>query len=548
MTGKLFVINLKALASNIIKPGKKKLSIGRMLFIVFLLCYVIASVLFVLASLFNALLEPFYSAGIGWMYFVFLAIIVFGLCVINVIFTAPAQLFNSKDNELLFSMPVKPSSILISRLLAILTFEYVFALMVALPALAVWISGGYAKPAGVLFFITGVILLPLMAMAIALVLAWLLAAVTARLKHKNIITLTLSIGFLLVYFYIAFNFQKYLGELVSRGMELAQAFKRALPPFYAFGVSAQQGSAVNALVFALWALLPFAAAVFLLSVNYRRILITNRGNAAAVKTVYKAKKEKAGSVKAGSAFSALVRKETAHYWNSPVVILNSSIGSLFMLVLSVLVIVRRQDILSAIDQLNMSGSPAEGELTISSFTTAVCAVVLLLLNTFNIRSASLISLEGSSLWIVKSIPVPVKTVLQSKICVHLLISSIPCLIASVCTAAVFASGASDWLIIILLPQVFCVFMAAGGLALNLCFPKLDWTNEIQAVKQGLSAIIAIFAGDGIVIALTLVYVFLLSSAVSLTAFLWLCVLLIAAGAAALYMWLLRSGVKKFEQL
>jgi hypothetical protein len=65
-------------------------------------------------------------------------------------------------------------------------------------------------------------------------------ALTSRLRHKNIITLALSVGFLLGYLYISANIQAYLGELVHNGTELAEAFRRAMPPFYAFSKSGQR--------------------------------------------------------------------------------------------------------------------------------------------------------------------------------------------------------------------------------------------------------------------------------------------------------------------
>jgi len=532
MIRKLFFLNLKALGAHYFRTGKKKAGIGKKILFVLLALYIAAAFFFMFFGLFISLREPFFSAGIGWMYFAFLGLAAFGLSMVGSIFTASAQLFGAKDNELLLSMPIKPSEILLSRIFVLLAFEYAFTLIIALPAFLIWIDGGYANPVGILFFVIGVILLPLMAMAFSLLFAWLLGVATSRLRRKNILVLGLSVGFLAAYFYMMSNIQRYMNDLVSRGEELAQAYRRALPPLYAFGRSIADGSVGDGLKFILWAIVPFAAAVILLSVNYRKLLITNRG---AAKTVYKEK-----AAKVGSAFSALVRKELAHYWSKPAVILNSSLGSLAMLALSVVVIVKRADILIYVEQF----IPLLGNLP----TAALGAVILVFLNTTDNISSSLISLEGKNLWITKSIPVPPKTVIQSKVCTHLLISGLPCLIASLCAAAVFAGNAADWLIIILLPGAACVLIAVGGLAINLLFPKLDWMNEIHVVKQGLSAMVAMFGSMVIILAAGLAYAFLLNTFLSLTAFLWLFALLSAVIAFITYAWLLTSGVRKFEQL
>jgi ABC-2 type transport system permease protein len=113
---------------------------------------------------------------------------------------------------------------------------------------------------------------------------------------------------------------------------------------------------------------------------------------------------------------------------------------------------------------------------------------------------------------------------------------------------VFTGSILDGMILILLPQAACVLIAVGGLAINLHFPKLDWTNEIYVVKQGLSAMLAMFGGMGAIAGLGLAYVFLLNTIVSLTVFLWLCTVLFAVAALLIYTWLITSGEKKFSVL
>jgi len=532
MIRKLFLVNLKSLGANYFNSGKNKGSIRKKIIFAILMVYAAFAFISMFFGLFITILEPFFSAGIGWMYFAFLAIMAFGLSVVGSIFTASAQIFGAKDNELLLSMPIKPSEILLGRLLVIVTFEYAYTIIVALPAFWLWIDGGYATPLGILFFVIGIILLPLMAMSLSLLLAWLLGMLTSRLKQKNILVLVLSIGFFAAYFYFFTNIQKYLADLVSRGEELAQAFQKAMPPFYAFGKSIADGSIIDGLLFMLWAIAPFAAAIILLSMNYRKILTTNRGTA---KTVYKEK-----AVKTGSTFTALVRKEMAHFWSRPTVVLNSSLGSLFMIALAVFVIVKRADISLYANEV----LPMFGNLPIA----VMGALILVFLNSVNNISSSLISLEGKNLWIAKSIPASAKVILQSKVFTHMLISGFPCFAASICTAAIFAGNIFDWLILLLLPQVTWAFLAVCGLAINLHFPKLDWTNEIYVVKQGMSAMIIIFGLMGIIIALALGYVFLFSKFISLIVFLWLCTWLLVVITAILYAWLLTSGVKKFEKL
>ncbi|MDR2043339.1 MAG: hypothetical protein LBQ15_03045 [Clostridium sp.] len=531
MIKKLFVLQGKALLSGVWKiQGAQKPGAGKAVSAVFLGLIAAAGFFVMLYEMFAAMCEPYFSAGIGWLYFAMLAILVFALCVVSTIFTAAAVVFGAKDNELLLSMPIKPSAILISRVLVLLASEYVFTFIAALAAFVPWLMGGHAAARGVVFFAAGVLLLPPMSLSVALLLAWLLSLVSSKLRYKNVLTLIISVLFLLGYLFVYGNLQSYLGELAAKGGELAEAFRKAMPPFYSFGVSAASGAAGNLAFFAVWALAPFAAALLLLGANYKKTLTVNRGSR---KVVYHEKQTSAQGT-----LAALVGKEMAKFWSRPMVVLNSSIGSVFMLI-SPVVLLPGVGILPQITALAplLHASPA-----------ALFAAILAFLSCADVLSASLVSLEGKSLWIVKSLPVSAQSVLRAKVLTHLLSSSLPCLFSAVCVGAAFAESLADWLLILFVPQTMVALIAVMGLAVNLHFPKFDWTNEIYVVKQGMSAMLTIFGSMGLLVGLGLLYFFLVSAVVSVTAYFWICGALFAAVGACVYGWLMKSGAKMFAGL
>ncbi|MDR1001569.1 MAG: hypothetical protein LBL96_12375 [Clostridiales bacterium] len=533
MISRLFVLNMKALLSGVfkIKPAVKKSGAGKTLFAAVVGFVVVTSIFAMFIGFFNAMLEPYFSAGIGWMYFAMFAIMVFALCVISTIFTGTAAMFGAKDNELLLSMPIKPSAILISRLLVLLTYEYVLTLIIASAAFILWVEGGYATAAGILFFMAGVILLPPMALSVSILLAWVLGLISSRLRYKNIITLLVSVGFLVAYLYFYMNAQGFIGELVERGSELAVAFRAAMPPFYAFGIGVANGNAASGLSFILWAVLPFTATLLLLGANYQKVLTSNRGS---LKIIYREKQSRPKRI-----LFALTAKEMARLWSKPVVIMNSTIGSIFMIIAPMVIFIKT-DVLS---QLLNAALMLDGASPATLF-----AVMLALLGSINSLSASLVSLEGKSLWIVKSLPVSAQTVLRSKVLAHLLSSSPPCLFASVCIGVVLAGSLPEWLLIVIIPQTIIALVAVMGLALNLHFPKLDWNNEVYVVKQGMSAMVTMFGIIGILIGLGLVYILALTSFLSATAYLWICGALFCLVSIFVYTWLMKAGARMFAEL
>jgi len=533
MIATLFKLNLKALFSGVFLRGAKKApGAVKTVLLVLLFTYIVASFLFTIGAFFIQLLEPFQAAGIGWMYFCVLGVTVFAACALTSIFTAWGQIFGAKDNEFMLSLPIKPISLLLSRLFVMLCHDYFFSLVIFIPPVFLWVKGGYATAFGLFAIVIGFFLLPLFSSTIALLLAWLLSSLDGVVRHKNIIAITVSLAFLLLYLSAVGRIQGYLGELVARGVELASAFKKSLPPFYAFGQSIAGGDFTQLLIFILWVIPPFTVLCALLSAGYLKILTKSRRFPG---LIYRDRELNAGGV-----IPALVKKELAHYVNSPTVVLNSSLGSVFALAGAVILIVNKDYVYAL---LNPILSMAVG---LSLPLTAALAIIFA--GTLNSLSAALISLEGKNLWIVKSMPIPAKNVLLAKVLTHILVSCLPCLLASVIASVVLAKSAPDVATVIIVPQIFLVTNAFVGLVINLTFPRLDWINEVSVVKQSASSVISMLSSMAVVTGLGFLYFFVLKNIMSISAFVYLCAAVFAVCAVVAYKYLVTKGAMCFEQL
>ena len=74
--------------------------------------------------------------------FVMLSLFIIMVTMLNFIegiYKSQGILFEAKDNDLLFSLPIKKSQILFIRILKLLAFQYIFNLMFLLPAFAVYV-------------------------------------------------------------------------------------------------------------------------------------------------------------------------------------------------------------------------------------------------------------------------------------------------------------------------------------------------------------------------------------------------------------------------
>ena len=209
----------------------------------FLMLYCFCAFVFLFYISFSQLAAAFFPVGLGWLYFAMFAIMAFALMFIGSVFTAKSQLFEAKDNELLLSMPVKPGMILLSRMAALLVMNFVFELVVALPVLVAWLRYGSVSGAGVLSFIVIVLALPLFSLAVSCLFAWLISLITSRMRNTTVVTMVLSVVFLLAYFAFCFRMNAYVTTLAANGQMIAGALSAAVSALRRRG--ADRGSVGN---------------------------------------------------------------------------------------------------------------------------------------------------------------------------------------------------------------------------------------------------------------------------------------------------------------
>ena len=208
------------------KNGKKPSKIGG-IGIAILLIY--AAIVFagMFSAMFFGIAELYHAQGIGWLYFALAGILAAGFCLMGSVFTAQTQLYNARDNEMLLAMPIPSAAILGSRMIMLLLLNYFYEAIVAIPAIAVWIAAGLpVTVSGAVCTAVGFIILPLLPLTLSCLLGGIIAAITARMRHKNIITLVFSLLFLAVYMYFYMNIQGYMQQLMADCERYYQTYEK----------------------------------------------------------------------------------------------------------------------------------------------------------------------------------------------------------------------------------------------------------------------------------------------------------------------------------
>lgn len=474
---------------------------------------------------FSSLAGVYASLSLGWLYFAMYAITAFALMVFGTVFTAKAQLFEAKDNELLLSMPVRPRDILASRMVSLLLWNLLFGLLVAVPVLLAWTSTASLPALGWVSFL---LLLPALAcfsLAVTCLLAWALSLLGSHVRNKSLATVIGSVVFLGAYFAVVFRMNSYITQLAQNGAQIARSLSGA--KILVWLGRAMAGESALALVWSLLVtLVPFGLVYLLLSRSFTRIVTTKRG----LPSVRYEEK----TLRTASADTALLHREFRHLAASPTYLLNSGLGILFLLAASIVLVIKRAAILDVLRQLPELASSLPVFLAL-----AICAMLGMTLFT-----PSSVSLEGKNLWILQSIPVSGAQVLRAKLRMADSLTLPAAVIASLCCLCVTELSP----LVLLVSVFFARFANLLGLRAGILHAKLDWSNEAQVIKQSWAVMQTMLLSWGVLLAAGAVWLMWLAELVSPEAFLLGSSAVLLVLDTLLLRWLQTAGAERFSRL
>ncbi len=507
------------------KARTKGATIGYIVMFVLLMAGLLGTMFGVLS---NTMCGPLAEMGMDWLYFVIMGMMAVFLGAFGSVFNTYSGLYLAKDNDLLLSMPIPVRVIITSRLLSVYLMGLMYSGIVILPAIIVY---WFTVPVTAGRILGGVVLLvdiSLFVLTLSCALGWVVAKISLKLKRKSFITVIVSLVFFGLYYFVCFRSQAMITDLLLNAEDVGNKLK-GIYPLYLFGrVGCGDGVAmliVSAVVIALLALVWYLIARSFLHIA------TASGNTA--KTVYHEK-----TVKPVSADAALLRKELGRFTSSPLYMLNCGLGTVFLVVLAVLALIKGREVF-----LMMNALFAGGE----GFVTVLAALCLCLLAGSNDISTPSVSLEGKSLWIAQSLPIDPWQALRAKLRMHLLITELPLVVCAVCVAAVSGAALPEIVTMIVTPMVYVVLSAAFGLFMGLKRPNLNWTSEVAPIKQGLAVFLSMFGGWLVAVALGFLY-YALMARVGAVAFLLAATVLFAVLALVLLRWLKNTGAKIYQHL
>lgn len=509
--------------------AKKKQSVGKTVAFSLLMVYAFGSLMFLFYHIFDTLAAPFSMAGIEWFYFTVLWLMAFAIMFIGSVFTAKAQLFEAKDNERLLAMPIPAGVILLSRMLTLYLLNLLLGLLAIIPASIVWgIRAGFSA-VGVVSILVLTLTMPLFAMAVSCLIAWLVSLIASRVEKKNLVTMVFSVLFLGVYFVFCARMNVYITRLAENGALLAGKLG-AVKPLFWLGDAVAHGSALSLLLSVLVTALPMVIVYALLSRSFTKVVTTEH---AGKKKVYRRE-----ALAVTSPRKALLRRELTHLGSSAGYMLNAGLGLLFMLAGGVVLLVKGGVLMEAVGRLGLT----QEQLMLAG-AIACCA----LLSTV-VFTAPSPSMEGKNYWILRAMPITTKEILNTKLQMAELLTAIPAAFLVVCIAIVLKLSVPQTLLLLVSALAYLEMTACLGLVFGLRYAKLDWINDTQAVKQSIAVLFSMFGDMALVVAIALPYFLFLMGSFSPAAYLMIWTAVLIAAAALLRRRIFTKGVERYEEL
>lgn len=508
------------------KTGRNRSKAGILGYaMLYLVLIVVFGGIFVYVS--DLLCEPLLSLNLDWLYFAMMGMMAIALGVFGSVFNTFTTLYQAKDNELLLSLPIPTSNILLVRLFGVWFWGMVYEALVLVPAIAVyWIKAGSGVVV-LLFDIITLLVLSVVILMISCILGWIVAKINGRLKNKSFVTVLASITFLAGYYYVYFKASALLQEFLVNALTIGEKIKTAIYPIYLMGRGAE-GDLCSLLILVVVVMVLFVVLWMVLSTSFLK-LATAQGDTAGRE--YKITKMRKKSIA-----EALLIKEWKRFTSSANYMLNCGLGTLLLILSAVAVLVKQEFLMEIV-----------GVMGLESVIPLLAVVAVCMLAGMNDITAPSISLEGKNLWILQSLPVSAWQVLKAKITLHLWLTVLPAVLFGVCISLALQLEIVSAILVIAVTIVYVLFSASVGVTVNLKMPNLSWTNETAAVKQSFGVMLAMMSSWVFLVVLAGVYVWI-GEYFTANGYLLFCGVLIALCTTVLLCWLKKRGTKIFEAL
>ena len=382
------------------------------------------------------------------------------------IFQLQSIIFNTKDYEFLESLPLSKPTIIASKLFATYLINLSEDIALILPAILIYFINGGSPLNAVMSFV-GAIFISFVPILISAIIGSLSALISSKSKHSNLINIITSLIFITVLF------GGYMYIIYAGADKLNTVMESVI--FLSWLSHSISGVYIEILYYVLFNLAAVAIVIVLISLIYRPVNTWLKSNNGHIDYDKLKNKNKDSNLKLDH---LLLKKEWNMLSRRPQYILNSILGEIFFLIMAMVFIL--------MPNLFVGGE----EIPESLPYVFVCLVPAMgiLMNSIATPTSSSISFEGKYGYeMLRCYPIDSSAIIKAKLKIGIYLQAIMNVsVSMIITIALILKGyyLPYYIIpVFLYPQFAGILLSIVGMLTGLRWPKLDYENESQVLKN-----------------------------------------------------------------
>ena len=381
------------------------------------------------------------------------------------------SLFIGKDHDMLASMPLTKREIIASKIITFYLTELLFSAIVMIPNTIInvilWNDFTFI-PIG----ITIMFLLPVFPIVLSCLIGTIIALFAEKSRFGNIITTLLYAAFFVIIMSTSVSFDTSAETDIEAISGITNMFRYLNPTSILLELS-YTSSFVWFGVYCLINILLLIGVTFFLALSYESIHVM-------INTVKSNVKYERKKLENKGQFKALLNIEFKRLFNSKLYFLNSCIGGILAIIMSITLGASAKETISEL-----------GDLTKYFHLLALLSMFILGMST---PASCSINMEGKNFWITKTLPIDYKVYVKAKIATSVIILGACSIVSNAALIVMLKPSVIQSLGIILIPLLYVIAISSFDFFINLFFTKLNWTNEQEAVKNSASTMLSLLAG------------------------------------------------------
>ena len=343
--------------------------------------------------------------------------------------------------------------------------------------------------------------------------------------------------FLLFVFYFSSNIERVMAEVVQNATAINDLITKFYYPAGIYIKLVTNFNAIDLILFIVVHIAILALSVTAFSKIYYKIN-------SKVKAVKKVSNNNNYKITTKNPMKALIKKELNRFITTPVFVINAAFGLVLFVIGCILFSLK-------FDSLSIILLEQEVEITIEQLKTYIPVILFAFICFASLLSSitsSMISLEGKTFSIIKSLPIKPFTIIISKILTAVIIMLPFILIGDIIIFIKFSFNISEIIIILLTSIILPLVSETMGILINLKYPKMDAENDTEIVKHSISSMISVFTGIVLTGLTILGIIFGLIVGLNVILTMLIGCLIYALICAMLLIYLSKNGVKEFNMI